>query len=70
MDGDSRQQKNIKTNNSDMVHDAGSILQSSWIRRSSVLANCYNWKSMERQFCFVLYSGIVLWSIHIITLHI
>jgi hypothetical protein len=68
MDGDSRQQKNIKTNNSDMVHDAGSILQSSWIRRSPVLANCFNWESMERQYCFVLYSGAILWAIHLITL--
>ena len=68
MDGDSRQQKNIKTDNSDMVHDAGSILQSSWIRRSPVLANCFNWESMERQYCFVLYSGAILWTIHLIAL--
>lgn len=68
MDGDSRQQKNIKTDNSDMVHDAGSILQSSWIRRSPVLANCFNWESMERQYCFVLCGGAILWAIHLIAL--
>ncbi len=70
MDGDSRQQKNIKTNNSDMVHDAGSILQSSWIRCSPVLANCLNWESMERQYCFVLCGGTILWAIHLATLFI
>jgi len=68
MEGDSRQQKNIKTNNSNMVHDAGSILQSSWIRRSPVLANCFNWESMERQYCFVLCGGAILWTIHLIAL--
>ena len=68
MDGDSRQQKNIKTDNSNMVHDAGAILQSTWIRRSPVLANCFNWESMERQYCFVLYSGAILWTIHLIAL--
>lgn len=68
MEGDSRQQENIEGDPSDMVSDVGTVLQSTWIRRNPILANCFNWKSMERQFCFVLYSGIVLWSIHIITL--
>ena len=68
MDGDSRQQQNIETDHSNMVHDAGAILQSPWIRRSPVLANCFNWESMERQYCFVLYSGVILWTIHLIAL--
>jgi hypothetical protein len=68
MEGDSRQQKNIKSNHGNVVHDAGSILQSSRIRRSAVLADCFNWESMERQHRFVLYSGIVLWFIHLIAL--
>ena len=68
MEGDSRQQQNIETDHSDMVHDAGIVFQSSWIRRSTILANCFNWESMERQHRFVLYSGIVLWFIHLTTL--
>jgi hypothetical protein len=70
MEGDSRQQENIETDLSDLVHDAGSILQSSWIRRSPVLANCLNWESMERQYCFVLCGGTILWAIHLATLFI
>jgi len=70
MEGDSRQQENIKTDLSDLVHDAGPILQSSWIRRSAVLANCLNWESMERQYCFVLCGGVILWAIHLATLFI
>ena len=70
MEGDSRQQENIKTDLSDLVHDASPILQSSWIRRSPVLANCLNWESMERQYCFVLCGGTILWTIHLATLFI
>jgi hypothetical protein len=68
MEGDSRQQENIKSNHSNMVHDGSSVLQSSWIRYSAVLADAGNWQSMGRQFRFVLYSGIVFWSIHLISL--
>jgi len=68
MEGDSRQQENIKSNHCNMVHDGSSVLQSSWIRYSAVLANASNWQSMGRQFRFVLYSGIVFWSIHLISL--
>jgi hypothetical protein len=68
MEGDSRQQENIKSDHSNMVHDGSSVLQSSWIRRSPILANCFNWESMERQHRFVLYSGIVLWFIHLTAL--
>jgi len=70
MDGDSRQQKNIKANSSNMEHDAGAVLQSSWIRHSTVLANTDDWKPLERQFRFVLCSGVVLWAIHLATLFI
>ena len=68
MEGDSRQQGNIKSDHGNVVHDDSSILQSSWIRYSTVLANAGDWQSMGRQFRFVLYSGIVLWSIHLISL--
>lgn len=68
MEGDSRQQENIKSDHSNMVHDGGSIFQSSWIRCSAILANACNWESLGRQSRFVLYSGIVLWTIHLITL--
>ena len=68
MEGDSRQQENIKSDHSNMVHDGSSVLQPSWIRRSPILANACNWESLGRQSRFVLYSGIVLWTVHLITL--
>ena len=70
MDGDSRQQKNIKANSSNMEHDASAVFQSFWLRHSTILANGDDWKSLERQFRFVLCSGVVLWIIHAISLSI
>ena len=75
-EGDSKNNKQAekqgKQNNAVQGYgiDAGSILQSSWIRRSAVLANCFNWESMERQYCFVLCGGTILWAIHLATLFI
>jgi hypothetical protein len=66
MDGDSRKKQSAKPSN--MVHDDCTILQSLWIRHSSVLAANSNWKFVESEFRFVLYSGIVLWTIHFISL--
>lgn len=70
MDGDSSRQKNIKADTSNMVHDAGTLFQSLWIRHSTILANGDDWKPLERQFRFVLCSGVVLWIIHVISLSI
>ena len=70
MDGDSRQQENIKANSSNMEHDAGTIFQSLWFRHSAVLADRDDWKPLERQFRFVLCSGAILWIIHAISLSI
>lgn len=70
MEGDSRQQENIKANSSNIVHDASTVFQPFWFRHSAVLADRDDWKPLERQFRFVLYSGVVLWIIHAISLSI
>lgn len=70
MDGDSKQSQNIEEGPVNMVHDTRPIFQSVWIRHSTVLADSDDWKSMGRQFRFVLCSGTVLWIIHAISLYI
>lgn len=70
MEGDSSKQKNIKAKSSNMDHDAGTILQSVWIRHSTVLANGDDWQSMGRQLRFVLCSGTIFWIIYAISLYL
>lgn len=71
MDGDSRgyiKEIDIKTRN--MEHDDSVIFQPSWIRRNSVLAGESDWKLVASQFRYVFYCGVILWSIHLISLAI
>ena len=70
MDGDSKQSQNNEEGPVNMVHDARPIFQSLRFRHSSVLADGDDWKSLGRQFRFVLYSGTVLWILHAISLYI
>lgn len=66
MDGDSsRQQKSTKSSN--VEFNDSSILQSVWIRHSTVLADITDRKFVESQFRYVLYSGTILWAIHILS---
>lgn len=68
MDGDSEKIRN-KNNGQDcdMVDDGGAVLQSDGIRHRSVLVDTSNWKFVESELRFVLYSSIVLWAIHFIS---
>ena len=45
--------------------NAGTILQSLWIRCRTIFPNATDRKFMESELRFVLYSGIILWSIYL-----
>lgn len=69
MEGES---KNLENNpdrqSSDLEHDVSPILQSIRLRHSSVLADPADWQLMGREFRFVLYCGIVLWTFHVLSM--
>jgi hypothetical protein len=68
MDGDSEKYKykNLKSI-SGMGNDDRSVFQSTRFRRSSILVDTNNWKFVGGEFRFVLYCGIILWTIHIVS---
>ena len=45
--------------------NASTILQSLWIRCRTIFPNATDRKFMESELRFVLYSGVVLWSIYL-----
>ncbi len=45
--------------------NAGTILQSVWIRCRTIFPNITDRKFMESELRFVLYSGFVLWTIYL-----
>ena len=46
--------------------DAGSILQSFWVRCRSIFPTATDGKFMESELRFVLYSGFIFWGIHLL----
>ena len=71
-EGDSKNNKQAekqrKQNNAIQRHgiDAGTILQSFWIRCRSIFPTATDGKFMEGELRFVLYSGLILWSIYLL----
>ena len=45
--------------------NAGTILQSFWVRCRTIFPYATDRKFMESELRFVLYSGIILWSIYL-----
>jgi hypothetical protein len=45
--------------------DAGTILQSVWVRCRTIFPNITDRKFMEGELRFVLYSGVILWGIYL-----
>jgi hypothetical protein len=45
--------------------NAGTILQSFWVRCRTIFPNATDRKFMESELRFVLYSGFILWSIYL-----
>jgi|TARA_B110000967_G_scaffold16235_1_gene15355 hypothetical protein len=71
MEGDSREIiKKTKTKVSYVEYDDSSIFQPSWVRHNTVLAGENNWRSVARQFRYVLYCGGILWVLHLIAISI
>ena len=71
MEGEScRNKKHIDAKASNVEHDGSAILQSVRIRRNPVLVDTSNWNFVESEFRFVLFSGAILWAIHLISLAI
>lgn len=46
--------------------DAGTILQSVWIRCRTIFPNITDRKFMEGELRFVLYSGVILWTLYFV----
>jgi hypothetical protein len=44
--------------------DAGTILQSIWVRCRTIFPNITDRKFMEGELRFVLYSGVILWGLY------
>ena len=45
--------------------NAGTILQSFWIRCRTIFPNITDRKFMESELRFVLYSGVILWTVYL-----
>jgi hypothetical protein len=70
-DGDSKNiqqaEKQGKQNNAIQRYgiDAGTILQSIWVRCRTIFPNITDRKFMESELRFVLYSGFILWGLYL-----
>ncbi len=71
-DGDSKNNKQAekqgKQNNAIQRYgiNAGSILQSVWVRCRTIFPVATDRKFMESELRFVLYSGLVFWTIYLV----
>ena len=70
-DGDSKNnqqaEKQGKQNNAIQRYgvNAGTILQSVWVRCRTIFPNATDGKFMESELRFVLYSGVILWTVYL-----
>jgi hypothetical protein len=71
-DGDSKNNKQAekqgKQNNVIQRYgiNAGTILQSLWIRCRTIFPTATDGKFMESELRFVLYSGVVFWTLYVV----
>jgi hypothetical protein len=71
-DGDSKNnqqaEKQRKQNNAIQRYgiDAGTILQSIWVRCRTIFPNATDGKFMESELRFVLYSGVIFWTLYMV----
>jgi hypothetical protein len=70
-DGDSKNNKQAEKQGKqiDVIQrygiDAGSILQSVWVRCRTIFPNATDGKFMESELRFVLYSGVIFWGLYL-----
>ena len=71
-DGDSKNNKQAekqrKQNNALQRYgiNAGSILQSVWVRCRTIFPTATDRKFMESELRFVLYSGVIFWTLYMV----
>lgn len=71
-EGDSKNNKQIKKQKYESTNvqrygvNAGTILQSVWIRCRTIFPNITDRKFMESELRFVLYSGVIFWGIYLL----
>jgi hypothetical protein len=71
-DGDSKNnqqaEKQTKQNNAIQRYgiDAGTILQSVWVRCRTIFPTITDRKFMESELRFVLYSGVIFWGLYVV----
>ena len=71
-EGDSKNnkqaEKQTKQNNAIQRYgiDAGTILQSVWVRCRTIFPNITDRKFMESELRFVLYSGVIFWTLYLV----
>jgi hypothetical protein len=71
-DGDSKNnqqaEKQGKQNNVIQRYgvNAGTILQSIWVRCRTIFPNITDRKFMEGELRFVLYSGVIFWTLYVV----
>jgi hypothetical protein len=58
-------EKNISEKFSDVLPDDCNVSEPVWVRHHSIPTDTSDWKFMDRQFRFVLYSGIVFYCIYV-----
>jgi hypothetical protein len=46
--------------------NAGTILQSIWVRCRTIFPNITDRKFMESELRFVLYSGVIFWTLYVV----
>ncbi len=72
MDGDSKGDKQVKGKGDSIEplqrygFDVGLILQSLWVRCRTIFPNATDRKFMESELRFVLYSGVIFWTIYLV----
>jgi murein tripeptide amidase MpaA len=71
-EGDSKDNKQIKKQKYESADvqrysvNAGTILQSLWIRYRTIFPTATDRQFMESELRFVLYSGFIFWGIHLL----
>jgi len=69
MEGDSYEHiEKTKRQISNRIDDDSVVFQPSWVRHNTTLVDVNHWKSLVRQFRYVFYCGVILWTIHAISL--
>ena len=68
-DGDKQKnvEKNVPRQSLSNIFNAGSVLQSIWVRCRSIFPNITDREFMESELRFVLYCGSVLWILYLLS---